>query len=180
MRAKPGAIEKRLAPLMRERREERLAGARGVQRDAVPDDGEQAHDLRARGGLDVHGHRVVEDAQVRGLAGGFDEGLEQRTRREPELVVPAAAVGQRRDLGARVVATRVGVLADVAAPEERREEAVDRADVELRPGREGRDRDFAVGAGKRFEEVERAVDGLDRPAGPARLGGFFHRSEFLI
>jgi hypothetical protein len=57
---------------------------------------------------------------------------------------------------------------------------VDGADVELRPGREGRDRDLALGAGERLEEIEGAVDRLDRPAGPARLGGFFHRSELLI
>jgi len=131
-------------------------------------------------GLDVHGHGVVEDAQIGGLPRGLDEGLEKRARREAQLVVPAAALGQGRDLRAGVVTAGVRVLPHVPPAEERREEAVDRADMELRPGSERRDADLAVRAGQGLEQIQGAVDRLDGAPRPARLGGFFHSSELPI
>jgi hypothetical protein len=52
--------------------------------------------------------------------------------------------------------------------------------VELRARRQRGDAHFAVRAGQGLEEIEGAVDRLDRPPGAARLGGFFHRSELNI
>jgi len=57
---------------------------------------------------------------------------------------------------------------------------VDRADVQLRLRGEGGDADLPVGAGQRLEEIECPVDRLDRAPGPARLGCFFHGSQFHI
>ena len=110
----------------------------------------------------------------------LDQPLEERSGREAELVVAAAALGERRHLRAGVIAARVGVLPDVAPAEERRQEPVDGADVELRARRQRRDADLAVGAGEGLEEVEGAVHRLHRAARAAGLGGFFHRSELPI
>src|SRR5206468_5562777 len=79
------ALEQRVAARGGKVREQRLACARGVQRRAVPDDGEQADDLWRGHGLDVHGLQVVKDDEVRGLARGLGERAEERSCAKAEL-----------------------------------------------------------------------------------------------
>src|SRR5439155_13356625 len=177
-RAQLEAVEERVALRSRQRREQALPGAGRVQRYAVADRGEEAHDLRARHGLDVHRGEIVEDDEVRRLPRRLGDGAEDRPCAQAQLAVARAPLAERRELRAGVIAARLVVLPDVAAAEQRGQEAVDGRDVEAGARGERGDAHLAVGGDERLEQVERAVDRLDGATWPlGRERRLFHFTQ---
>jgi hypothetical protein len=122
--------------------------------------------------------KVVQHNQVRGLARCVGQRAEERPCAKPKLPESGTALGERRQLAAGVIATGLGVLAHVPTPEESCEEPVHGADVEPGPGRDRCDRDLAIGRYESLQQVQRAVDRLNRAAtSPRGDGWFFHRAE---